>query len=230
MFLFPGFGLVIYIFLRLILFFFPSADKDLTGQERFSDPDSKRVVYILIALNVIFFLFTFLASSSSNTSKEVILRWGGVDREIFLNPISVWRLLAAQFLHWDLMHIFANNLHLLFVGLFAASYLKWQTILLTYLVSGIVGFLTWGFYASSNELAAGASCGICGLYAFMVFSLFIRKEKDWWSEGSFVLATLATSLQFYKDLNSINLLHLGGTAAGLVLAILIFNLKKEGKT
>jgi membrane associated rhomboid family serine protease len=148
---------------------------------------------------------------------------------------SLLGLLCCMFLHGGLSHLFFNMLTLWIYGdnveyrLGAIGYLIW------YLGTGIVGTLSFSFLDATSMTplvgASGAISGILGFYllwfphnfvkVFFFFPLFgIIPIRAYWVIGIFVLWDNVRPMLAGGGGNVAHGAHLGGFAAGLLVAFL----------
>jgi membrane associated rhomboid family serine protease len=188
------------------------------------------VTNILIAINVLVFLVTALLSVTQGGG----LQGGNIDGTVLfnlgaqVNPLvaqgQVWRIFTAMFLHLNILHIGLNMLSLFFIGpAIEVFYGKWRYLTI-YLLSGIVGGVVF-LVASPGGASVGASGAIFGVFgALGVFYFVNRRALGRFGTGAITnwVFWLGLNLVFGFSNGSINIVdHLGGLAAGIVIATLL---------
>lgn len=177
---------------------------------------------ILITLNLLIYIIMVLAGLGVVSFKGLdLLHWGANFRPYTTNG-QWWRLLTSIFLHGGLMHIIANMIGLLFVGVFLEPLLGRTKYTIIYLTTGILASLTslWWHTATISIGASGAIFGLYGLFlSLMLFKVF---AKDF--SKAFLLSTLL--FVGYNLLMGLaggidNAAHIGGLVSGFVIGLLL---------
>lgn len=203
------------------------------------------VTYTLIAINVIVYIITVVASGSFNpniqffgsgsgtsqimTGANIAIYGFGVQQGnlILHDPLQAYRLVTAMFLHEGFLHIFFNMLSLYFVGIWVEQIFGKRWFLVIYFVGGIIAGITQ-MLISPVEPSLGASGAIFAIFgAFGAFFLLRRRALG--PAGNAIIAQwvfwLAINLYFsFSDPNIGAWDHIGGLIAGFVLGILITNM------
>ncbi|MEO7000813.1 MAG: rhomboid family intramembrane serine protease [Ktedonobacterales bacterium] len=199
-------------------------------QARFMTRNVPVLTFALIIINTLIYAACVVLSGGDlmNTSGHsniiydlgVQLGW----KYIVQDPTQLYRIFTAMFLHESIIHIGLNMLSLYFVGVITEQVFgKWR-FLTIYLVSGIVGGLAQAYLVPGGA-ALGASGAIFGIFgAFGAFIILNRRGLGAAANG--IIAQwffwLAINLVFSFNAPNIGLYdHLGGLAAGLILAILL---------
>ncbi len=186
------------------------------------------VTNILIAINVLVFVITLILSGSQGLSgidQNVLYNFGAQVGSAIPGHNDFWRIFTAMFLHFNILHIGLNMLSLFFIGpAIEVFYGKWRYLTI-YLLSGIAGGIATYFFADPNSLAAGASGAIFGVFgALGVFYFVNRRALGANGNGAITnwVFWLGLNLVFGFTNSSIGIVdHLGGLAAGIVLAALL---------
>lgn len=197
------------------------------------------VTWALLALNGFFFLLTIGSGAA--------LGFGGQVSELFqklaLRPCVVaftdgtcvgglggvgdgqyYRLLTAMFLHFGVIHLALNMYGLYLLGPELERALGRLRFAALYLLSGLAGSALSYALGPQNELAAGASGAVFGLFAGF-FVLSRRRGTD----VSQISVIIALNLVFTFSISGIDWRgHVGGLVGGaLVTAALVY--APEGK-
>ncbi|WP_319420964.1 rhomboid family intramembrane serine protease [Pleurocapsa sp. FMAR1] len=195
-----------------------------------SDRRIAHTTYILIALNILVYGLEIKFGGSENL---VTLEYLGA-----LIPEKVlagewWRLIEANFLHYNSIHLATNMLSLFFLGRLVELSLGSKSYLTIYFFSGVGSMLTFSLLSFrlglDNVLLVGASAAIMGLMgAILAISLHIwlRKRYSPTAKRRLWQVILIVLVQFIFD----NLVpqvsfhsHLFGFIIGfLISSILIF--------
>lgn len=158
--------------------------------------------YILIALNIAF----FLAEIQSGGSQD----FTALDSLGALIPEKVstgewWRLLNANFLHFGIVHLATNMFALFFLGRLVELNIGVSKYLLIYLISGIGSMFTCTLVyqqsGESNVTLMGASAAIMGLIGtLLAIALQIwLKQKNPLNAKRLRTVILVIVLQFILD-------------------------------
>ena len=199
-------------------------------QARFMTRNIPVLTFALIIINVVIYAACVALSGGdlfNTTGHPNIIYDLGVQlgwKYIVQDPIQLYRIFTAMFLHESIIHIGLNMLSLYFVGVITEQVFgKWR-FLTIYLVSGIIGGLAQAYLVPGGA-ALGASGAIFGIFgAFGAFIILNRRGLGPAANGIIGqwLFWLAINLVFsFSDPNIGLYDHLGGLAAGLILAILL---------
>ena len=191
------------------------------------------VTYGLIGVNVLFFLLTQgfrLGAFGGGTTPELF-------QKLALSPCqavfpggqcfagdgvaggSYYRLLSSMFLHFGLVHLLLNMYCLFLVGPHLERALGRLRFAALYLLSGLAGSALSYALGPSNELAAGASGAVFGLFA----AFYVLERKRGYDVTQ-ITTTIALNLVFSFAVPGIDWRgHVGGLVGGaLVTAALVY--------
>jgi len=199
------------------------------------DDDSARrsvpvVTYLLIALNVLFFLVEL------NAGDPFIEQWSVVPGRLLANPgADLPTIFTSMFMHAGWLHLLGNMLYLWIFGDNVEDSFGHVKFLVFYLLCGIAAtFAQVAFTASSSVPNLGASGAIAGVLAAYIV-LFPRGQvRVLMGRGIIPMPALVVIgfwivLQFISGIGSITaaaqggvayMAHIGGFLAGLVLTFL----------
>ncbi len=131
-----------------------------------------------------------------------------------------WTLIAANFLHGSILHIFFNMMAFYQIApLIIRQFGGWRMIII-YFVSGVVGF--WTSYMAGVSLTIGASAAICGLMGAALY--YGKRRNDAYGRMIFgAMANWAICLAVFGFLapGIDNWGHAGGGVAGAVCAAIL---------
>ncbi|MGK7914864.1 MAG: rhomboid family intramembrane serine protease [Prochloraceae cyanobacterium] len=162
-----------------------------------------RATHGLISLNLLFFFLQIMSGGSENINTLYLL--GALDpQEVWSG--QWWRLLNANFLHFDWLHLFTNMLGLYFLGRFVELNLGIGRYLLAYFISGIGSMLAFSLIAlkmgAENQILVGASAAIMGLIG-VISAIFMRQwltKKSRLAAKRFQVSLFIVAMQFACDL------------------------------
>jgi rhomboid protease GluP len=153
-----------------------------------------KVTYFLMALNVLFYLFTvFLAVMffRGDETLPMILLGAQIlpgSGAAYTGMIpEIWRFVTAAFLHGGALHLIMNMYAFHSLGLFVEQYYGRRKLFLVYIFtaisSALLSFLVylWGAMQSGNfpsglSVSVGASGAIFGLVGLILGNQFFRKN------------------------------------------------------
>jgi membrane associated rhomboid family serine protease len=210
------------------------------------DDNSRRrlfplMTYLLIAANIVFFIFEFSAGD------DFIIQWAFVPARFLDNPLGqLPTIFSAMFLHAGWAHLLGNMLYLLIFGDNVEDRLGHFKFLIFYFLCGIVAtFAQFAINPASdipNLGASGAVAGILGAYLIMFpqgrvrVLLFINLIQL----PAIVVIGFWILLQFFSGLDSVTsssitggvayMAHIGGFLAGLLLTFLMGGNRRDHQT
>jgi rhomboid protease GluP len=181
------------------------------------------VVWILIGLNISIWVLTVaLGGGLLQGQPEKLLAWGG-NSASEVQQGEWWRLLTATFLHSGVLHVGMNMLGLWATGVAVERIYGHRLFLLIYLGAGLVGSAASLHFSAQKVVSVGASGAVFGVAGALLVAVFHHRKqlpklfgKQTLSGiGFFVVYSLA---QGFARPGIDNAAHLGGLAAGAVLA------------
>ncbi len=182
------------------------------------------VTLTLLVANLLVFALTLAYGAGLwHNNNGVQLAWGAN-----FGPATQdgqwWRLATAMFLHFGILHLALNMWALWDVGRLMENLLGPARFACLYLGSGIFGNLLSLVVQGNQAVSGGASGAIFSLYgALLVFLWRERKQVDRgefrWLFGAALVFTLFTLGMGLVITGIDNAAHLGGLAAGALLAV-----------
>lgn len=184
------------------------------------------VTYILIGINIIFFIISVLLSESIfDININVLIFLGAKVNELILNG-EYYRFITCMFLHGGILHITLNMYALYAVGpLIEIAYGKLKYLII-YFVSGILSSLL--SFLFSNSVSIGASGAIFGLLgASLVLSIKMKERGRKFKKN--ILSVIAINIFLGLSMPNIdNFGHLGGLIGGTISSLIATaNLKQK---
>jgi membrane associated rhomboid family serine protease len=178
----------------------------------------------LIAINVVIFLAMMVSSRSLSPPPATVLDWGANFGPKTLHG-EWWRLFAAMFLHFNILHIGLNMWALANLGKLMERLVGNVGFLLLYLVSGLLGSIASVAW-NPEVIGAGASGAVFGVGGALLGFLLLRRD----SIPAPVLVPLRNSMFSFIGYNVVfglmmpgidNAAHLGGLAGGIGCGLLL---------
>jgi len=158
-----------------------------------------------------------LGPSSATLTKMGALVW-----EKVVHHHQGWRLLSSMWLHAGVLHLVANMLCLLFVGMRLEQQFGYVRIGAIYILSGLGGAVLSSLFIR-NHISVGASGALFGLLGAMLSELITN-----WTIYTNKAVAVATLL-FVAAVNLVlgilphvnNFAHIGGFLAGFLLGLVV---------
>jgi len=189
------------------------------------------VTYILIVLNVIFFLVEL------NGGDSFIIQWAFVPSRFLANPVADSpTLFTSMFMHAGLLHIGGNMLYLWIFGDNVEDSFGHVKFLIFYLLCGLAATglqLVFSLDSSIPSLgASGAIAGVLGAYILLFprARVSVLSGRGVIPVPALLVIGLWFVLQLFSGIGSLfttadvggvaYMAHVGGFVAGLVLAFL----------
>jgi rhomboid protease GluP len=176
-----------------------------------SIPKRFTITYVLIALNVIVYVYTsYLSGNPWQISEQVLEQYGGqVNSQVFNG--QYWQLFTSMFVHVSIEHIVGNMLFLLIFGLRAEEMFDVKEYLSIYLLSGLAGNLLTLLFGPFM-VSAGASGAIFGMFGATI--IYMRRAFNQSIIAALIFAFLFLMINIGQGVNV--LAHLGGLVVGLL--------------
>ena len=178
-------------------------------------PPSLAVSSLLFTLNLAVYLRVWLVDGTSlfSLSQEALHACGAHGSYGFLEPSNLWRLGAAMFLHFNLLHLAMNLISLMQVGPSVEDLLGRGEMLLAYLVTGLVGNFV-SELRPTPFIGAGASGAVMGLVGLAAGLGHAAHSIDGRAVRDRMLRWGAYTLLFGLMVGADNLAHAGGFISG----------------
>jgi membrane associated rhomboid family serine protease len=187
--------------------------------------------YILIAINVFFFLGELAGG------EDFIMRWAFIPKRFSANPTGeLPTLITSMFMHGGWMHLASNMLYLWIFGDNVEDRLGKIKYIFLYLLSGIAAtFAQFAFFSDSNVPNVGASGAIAGvLGAYLLYfpgqKVNVLLGRSIVAMQSLIVIGFWFFLQFVSGVGSLYstadtggvayMAHIGGFIAGIGMAFL----------
>lgn len=191
----------------------------------------KKITLLMVSANLlVFIVFTVLGNTED---VHFMLEHGACFTPAILQG-EYYRLFTGMFLHFGSTHIAYNMICLIFMGDILETEMGSVKYLLLYIFGGLAGNLLsmmidirMGAYAVS----AGASGAVFAIIGGLLWVIIRNKGRL----GNITLSRMAlmaglSILQGFTETGTDNAAHIGGFAAGFLLAVLLYRKKKMYQT
>jgi len=176
--------------------------------------------YILIALNIAFYVYTSAAGGDAlNTHLNMLWNYGQVSSLVFQGEI--WRLFTSMFVHADIAHIAGNMLFLFIFGLRGEEMFSLPEYLSIYFLGGLTGNLI-SLVLLPGSISVGASGAIFAMFGAAI--IYARRSFRQSIIGALIYAFFLLVLSSGAGVN--NFAHIGGLVTGLVIGYLLATRRK----
>lgn len=225
-------GAVVWLIMILIPKFHPGELKRFESGKPAKDNGLKDMLYmitpregyfvtpILVNVTLGIYLMMFLSGLGFVSFKGPdLLRWGANFGPL-VREGEWWRLLTNIFLHGGLMHILANLVGLMFVGIFLEPLLGRTRFLAVYLLTGLLASCAsiWWHEATVSVGASGAIFGLYGVFLAMLLTKVFPPDFA----KSFLLSTsIFVGINLVMGLTGgiDNAAHIGGLVSGFIIGL-----------
>ena len=181
--------------------------------------------YIIIALNIIFYVYTSIFGGDFiTTGDSAIFLFGQVNYCVIYYG-WYWQLFTSMFVHVTVVHLLGNMFFLLIFGLRAEELFSLKEYLLIYFLSGLAGNLLTLLFGL-DMVSAGASGAIFGMFG--ACTIYFRRAI-----GQSIMSALvyAFFLLMISSGPSVNIFaHLGGLAVGLLIGYVLGATRRRSVT
>lgn len=187
----------------------------------------KKVTLGLAAVNILVFLVFTVIGDTEDTF--FMLSHGACFTPAILHG-EYYRLFTGMFLHFGLPHLLYNMICLIFLGDLLEIVMGSVKYLLIYVLGGLAGnLLSMAMDIRTEEYAvsAGASGAIFAVIGALLY--VIIRNKGRLGEITFqrmALMAVLSILQGFTETGTDNAAHVGGFAAGFILAVFLYHRKK----
>ena len=202
-----------------------------TGDDNSSRRTTPIITYILIALNVLFFIVELSGGDA------FITQWAFVPNRFLANPVGDSpTLFTSMFMHAGLLHIGGNMLYLWIFGDNVEDRFGHVNFSIFYLVCGLAATAAQLIFSLDSNIpnlgASGAIAGVLGAYIllFPKARVSVLQGKRVVPVPALIVIGLWFVLQLFSGIGSIAstsdtggvayMAHIGGFVAGLALALL----------
>ena len=183
----------------------------------------KVTLYLTVVNVAVFIVFSIIGS----TTDTVFMLSHGACYTPYVLAGEYWRLVTSMFLHFGLPHLLYNMVCLLSLGDLLEAVTGHVRFAVIYLVSGIAGNLltVWvemrrgGSFAVSAGASGAIFGGIGALFWLVLSRRYASGRISVKRMGILVVLMVA---QGFMEAGTNNIAHIGGMAAGFLLAVVLF--------
>lgn len=186
------------------------------------------VNWFLIAVNIVVFIIMEINGSTNDTA--YMLRSGALNVALVIDRGEYYRLFTSMFMHGGFSHIFNNMLVLFCIGDNLERAVGHVKYLIMYIAGGLLANIAALIYydvMNMNVCCVGASGAIFSVVGALFYIVLVNKGRledlSAAKLGLFIVMSIYLGLQSATTSNSA---HIGGLAAGFILAVLIY---RKGK-
>uniref|UniRef100_A0A2P2JZC6 RHOMBOID-like protein n=1 Tax=Rhizophora mucronata TaxID=61149 RepID=A0A2P2JZC6_RHIMU len=155
-------------------------------------------------------------------SSATLEKLGGLEWTKIVSKHQGWRLVACIWLHAGIIHLLANMLSLVFIGIRLEQQFGFARIGFIYLLSGFGGSVLSSLFIRGN-ISVGASGALFGLLGAMLselitnWTIYTNKAAALFTLLFFITINLVIGILPYVD----NFAHIGGFLSGLLLGFIL---------
>lgn len=184
---------------------------------------------IIIAVNVIYFLFLEITGSTLNTG--FMVERGAMYAPLILRYKEYYRLLTSVFMHFGIGHLINNMLVLFVLGDNLERALGKVKYLIFYLLCGVganIVSLAVNIGRGAYVVSAGASGAIFGVVGGLVYAVAVNKGRlEDLSTHQLMILVAVTLYHGFTSAGVDNAAHVGGLIIGIFLGMIFY--RKPGK-
>lgn len=155
-------------------------------------------------------------------SSDTLEKLGGLKRDKVVEKHQIWRLITCIWLHAGIIHLIANMLSLVLIGIRLEQQFGFVRIGLIYLLSGMGGSILSSLFLRNN-ISVGASGALFGLLGAMLselitnWTIYSNKAAAIGTLVIIVAINLAVGIFPHVD----NFAHIGGFITGFLLGFIL---------
>lgn len=195
------------------------------------DRNWKKTAYmnmLLIAVNVLYFIFLEIAGSSENT--VFMIQHGAMYEPLVTENGEYYRLLTSIFMHFGISHIVNNMLMLFILGDNLERALGHIKYLFFYLICGVganIASMTVNVMQKELVVSAGASGAIFGVIGGLLYAVAVNHGRLEDLSTRQLIVVVLCSLYFGFTSGGVdNTAHIAGLLIGIVMAVLLYRKPK----
>jgi rhomboid protease GluP len=187
------------------------------------------VTILLIAVNILVFLFAEMSGSSQDAVH--MIRMGAMFPAFIIEGREYYRLFTSMFLHFGITHLVNNMVSLFFLGSYLEEYMGRIRFAFLYLLSGVGSGLCSLLYhvaAGQDVVSAGASGAIFGVIGGLFYVVIKNKGRIKEMTTRKMIFLIVFSL--YHGITSSgvdNSAHVGGLLFGIIIALVSEHAKEK---
>lgn len=188
---------------------------------------------IIIAINVIVFLYLELAGSTLDTA--FMVQKGAMFAPLILGYRQYYRLLTSVFMHFGISHLLNNMLVLFVLGDNLERALGKVKYLLFYLLSGIgANIVSMAIDLGTGNIgvvSAGASGAIFGVVGGLIYAVAVNRGRlEDLSTRQLMILVVFSLYHGFTSAGVDNAAHVGGLLMGILLGAILYRRPKRRST
>lgn len=154
-------------------------------------------------------------------SSSALEKLGGLEWNKIVHQHQSWRLITCIWLHAGVIHLLANMLSLVFIGIRLEQQFGFVRVGVIYLLSGIGGSILSSLFIQ-NSISVGASGALFGLLGAMLselltnWTIYANKAAALFTLVVIIAINLAVGILPHVD----NFAHIGGFLSGFLLGFI----------
>ncbi|KAJ9164158.1 hypothetical protein P3X46_023764 [Hevea brasiliensis] len=162
-------------------------------------------------------------------SSATLKKLGALEWERVVHKHQGWRLVTCVWLHAGIIHLLANMLCLVFIGIRLEQQFGFVRIGIIYLLSGFAGSILSSLFIR-NSISVGASGALFGLLGAMLselitnWTIYTNKAAALFTLLVIIAINLAIGILPHVD----NFAHIGGFLAGFLLGFVLLPRPRYG--
>ncbi len=173
------------------------------------------VTYILIALNIIIYLFSVFNSNYD-------INYYFSNNYLFVQKGEIYRLLTCMFLHANIFHLFCNIYALYILGPQVERYYGKLKFVIIYFISGLLGSIFSCVFMDYNTFSLGASGAIFGLLGSIAYFTYHYRSTLQGFLRNQIVPVILINLALGLFISGIDLsAHIGGLIGGILCSMAI---------
>ena len=184
----------------------------------------QKCTILLIVINVI--VFFVLSFSGMTEDAEFMLEHGAMYVPYILEGEEYYRLFTSMFMHFGMNHLMNNMIMLGAIGWNLEYEIGKIKFLIIYFASGLCGNILSAMgdiMIQEYAVSAGASGAVFGIVGALLYVAIRNRGRIGNVSGRGLAAMIILSLYYGFTSSGVdNLAHIGGLAAGFMLAVLLY--------
>lgn len=155
-------------------------------------------------------------------SSSTLEKLGGLEWDKIVHGNQGWRLISCIWLHAGVIHLLANMLSLVFIGIRLEQQFGFVRVGVIYLLAGLGGSILSSLFIQRN-ISVGASGALFGLLGAMLselitnWTIYANKAAALFTLVIIILINLAVGILPHVD----NFAHIGGFLSGFLLGFVL---------
>jgi rhomboid protease GluP len=186
-----------------------------------SNSQKYQVTFVLIALNIAFYVYTSIAGGNFFTTyyNDTTAQWVQYNAAVFNG--AYYQLFTSMFIHASIIHLAGNMLFLLIFGLRGEEMFSLPEYLGVYLLGGLAGNVL-SLALGPDLMSVGASGAIFAMFG--ACAIYARRSIGQSVIGAVIFGFFLLMISSGENVNY--LAHIGGLVAGLAMGYVLARRRK----